>query len=528
MEDYFEGASQIESFFDYPYHKSDNYIRRSKELQTRDYERSKITKRLLAFNQKYNCSSETVVNIEKLLKRNSVTVVGGQQAGVLTGPLYTIHKIITIVQQAKEQEEKLGIPVVPVFWIAGEDHDFDEVNHVHSVKVAKLFKRKVEQQNDLKQSVSDIHIDKHAINKLIEEVLRDNKETENTVELKELIEKSLQESKTYTDLFSFLIHGLCKRSGIVLLDAHDEEFRKLEVPFFEQLIKKNERLNEMFLNGANALYNQGYGEPIERSENNSHLFYHLNGTRLLLQKTKDGHFADKRGYVHFSETELLELLVKEPQNFSNNVVTRPLMQEFLLPVLTFVAGPGEVAYWATLKEVFHLFNYKVPPVVPRLSITLIEPKVEKTLAQFGLLAEEVMIKGVTSVRGQLSFWDEKEQIEETLHEVLSDVERIHQPLKDLVAVYDKGLEAMAHKNERMLKKEITFLARRLEKSVRQNYEHELLNFDLIEANVIPYGGLQERSLNIVKYVNEYGFDFIERLFELPLQLNEKHKLIFLK
>ncbi len=528
MVDYFGNSSQIETFFDYSYNNPDNYRERSKELLSRNFQRGVITERLLAFNQKYNCSSETIVNIEKLSSPSSVAIVGGQQAGVLTGPLYTIHKIITIVQLAKEQEEKLGIPVVPIFWIAGEDHDFDEVNHIHSVKSTKLLKRKVEQQNDLKQSVSNINIDKEALTKFIAEVLRDNKETEHTVKLNELIQKSLEKSENYTDFFSFLIHQLCKNSGIVLLDAHDPELRKVEVPFFKQLIKKNDSVNDLFLKGANDLNNEGYGEPIERSENNAHLFYHFHGTRLLLQKSKDGTFVDKKGLVNFSESELLARLDKEPHLFSNNVVTRPLMQEFLLPVLAFVAGPGEVAYWATLKELFHLFNYKLPPVIPRHSLTIIEPKVEKVLLEFDLLAQDVVTEGTTSVRNGLSFWDEKEQIGETLHDVLSNVEKIHQPLKDLVTIYDKGLEGMAHKNELMIKKEITFLARRIEKSVRQKYEHELLKFDFIDSNLLPNGGLQERSLNIVKYVNEYGFDFVGKLLELPLWINDKHKLIFLK
>ena len=528
MKDYIEGKQPLQSLFDYCYKEEIDYSKRRQELRQREFPREALTEHLLEFNKKYQCSSKTVTNIEKLLDENSVVVVGGQQAGVLTGPLYTIHKIITILKLAEMQELKLQVPVVPVFWIAGEDHDFDEINHLFSVGSDKLHKRKIHQVNGGKNSISDLKLDKEALKKLVVEVFLDSNETSNTSALLNEINKSIVESDTYIDFFSSLIHKLFKDSGIVLIDSHNQQLRKLEVPFLKKLVEGNEALNKGFLHRANELFNSGYGEPIERSENNAHLFYHLDGTRLLLERKNEYLFSDKQQVCSFTKEELLSLVETEPQNFSNNVVTRPLMQEFLLPVLTFVGGPGEIAYWASLKEVFHSFGFKVPPVAPRLSLTIVEPQIVKWLDNDESAIISVIKDGIITERNNIAYWNERRLIEETLHHAIGEVEKITAPLKELVTHFDKGLEKLAQKNELIIKKEISFLAQKIEKSVRHKYEHEWLKFDLIEANLLPNGGLQERSLNIVKYINEYGLDFVTKLVELPYEFNDTHKIIFLK
>jgi bacillithiol biosynthesis cysteine-adding enzyme BshC len=527
MKDYCLDNQPLKAFFDYSFRSDTEYRQRYNELINRDFQREAIADQLVSYNRRFGCSIETITNIEKLVNPSSVCIVAGQQAGILTGPLYTIHKIITVLKLAKEQEQNLNVPVVPIFWIAGEDHDFDEINHLYSIDSGKLTKRKINQQNDGKASISNLEIDKGEVTKFIRNLLGDCKETDVTKDLIKNINGALEKSTYYSEFFSYIIHQLFKNSGIVLLDSHDKQLRQLEKPFFKELINKNKSLNDNFLETANLFYNRGYGEPIERSENGAHLFYHFQGKRLLLERTGDDTFSDKQAIFVLTKDELLELVDKQPENFSNNVVTRPLMQEYLLPVLAFVGGPGEIAYWATLKEAFHLFSFKVPPIVPRFSMTLIEPKIQKLLEEFQLPVEVVIEEGTTRAREQLELWEHKKKIDETLEQTLDQINKLHQPLKELVKTYDKGLVALANKNELIIKKEITFLAGKIEKSVRQKYQHQLLKFDLIDANLNPKGGLQERNLNVVHYLNDYGLDFVERLMELPIQFNDKHKLIYL-
>lgn len=516
-------------FFDYAYQSDDSYKNRLVELRKRNYTREALAQHLKSFNSHYQCSKMTIENIEKLLDPDSVTVIGGQQAGILTGPLYTIHKIISIIKLAKEKEEQLGIPVIPIFWIAGEDHDFDEINHIFNVShKAEVIKHKAKQKNESKKTASDLLIDHDVVRRFLTDVFLDFKETGETKTLQETLEQLLNDSETYVDLFSYIIHLLFKESGIVLVNSHHSDLRQLEVPFFRELIRQNDSLHQAFLQQANLYSQKGFGDPIEKTTNNAHLFFNTaEGSRLLLMNNYDGTFSDRQNQYVFTEDELNFFAENEPDRFSNNVVTRPLMQEFLFPVLAFVGGPGEIAYWATLKETFHLFGFKVPPVVPRLSMTLVDPNVSKWLKELGLSIPFVFEEGAIGVGERCIYEQDKQAIQTTLSQVLTDVEVAHEPLVKLMKKYDRGLNMLAEKNLSKIQWEISFFAKKIEQSLREQCEHQFLKYQIIDAILRPNGHPQERSLNIVRYLNEYGLDFVERLLDLPLSINDEHKVIFI-
>src|SRR5690625_1562886 len=151
INDYRNNNNNIMQYFDYsPFH---DYEKRVNDLQNRLFKREQLTDVLFTMNKSWDAPQTTFDNIEKLKNNNSVVVIGGQQAGLLTGPLYTINKIISIIQFAKQKEKELGIPVIPVFWIAGEDHDFDEINHVFLPNHGEMEKYKHPQNILKKQSI---------------------------------------------------------------------------------------------------------------------------------------------------------------------------------------------------------------------------------------------------------------------------------------------------------------------------------------------------------------------------------------
>ena len=132
--DYLTGSPGLQSFFHYNFNEKNAYIHRLDELKNRSFMRHELADHIQSFMSSYANSEKITDNINKLRKEDSVAVIGGQQAGILTGPLYTIHKVISIIKLAEQKEAELGVPVVPVFWIAGEDHDYQEVNHVYVMK----------------------------------------------------------------------------------------------------------------------------------------------------------------------------------------------------------------------------------------------------------------------------------------------------------------------------------------------------------------------------------------------------------
>ncbi|RKJ14836.1 bacillithiol biosynthesis BshC, partial [Butyricicoccus sp. 1XD8-22] len=159
--------------------------------------------------------------------------------------------------------------------------------------------------------------------------------------------------------------------------------------FFKNIIWHNEKIAEVVVAKEQLLNDSGYGTPIEANVNNANLFYVRDGERFLLER-RNNHFVNDQANVKFTKEELLNIAEQTPENLSNNVVTRPLMQEMTLPVLAFVGGPGELAYWATLKDAFSVLNLQMPIIVPRLNLTIVTRQVEQILAEKQLSVLDVI------------------------------------------------------------------------------------------------------------------------------------------
>src|SRR5699024_3713729 len=245
-------------------------------------------------------------NILKLQDENSTVVIGGQQAGLLTGPLYTVNKAISIIQYAKQQEKKLNIPVIPVFWIAGEDHDFEEINHVFlpSNKQMKKFKLTTAWNN--KKSVTDIPFHLDVCRHWIDELFENLEETKYTIGLYEHVVSILNQSESYTEFFARLLFYLFPEEGIVLIDSADEAVRKMESNYFIQLIEKQPEISKGVYHSLEDLKKSGYAVSLEADPEDGHLFYHLNGERILLTRDEEGNWQGKQGECLLSNEELIQ------------------------------------------------------------------------------------------------------------------------------------------------------------------------------------------------------------------------------
>src|SRR5699024_10703804 len=262
----------IMKYFDYmPY---STYEKRLADLSERQFNRKDLVKVLQHLNRDWHAPTQTMENIERLKDENSVVVIGGQQAGLLTGPLYTIHKIISIIKYAKEQEEKLNIPVIPVFWIAGEDHDYDEINHIFTASNGEINKRIIAQEEWQKRSITNITLNKTVTHRWIKEVFHDLVETEYTKELVEMILSHVEQSETFVDFFARLVFQLFGDEGIVLIDSADENLRHLESDLFAQLIKRQEQITEAIFNTSQKVNYEGYNVQVDVTADDANLFYH--------------------------------------------------------------------------------------------------------------------------------------------------------------------------------------------------------------------------------------------------------------
>lgn len=517
---------QMMDYFDYkPFDALDQRLR---DLENRTYHRDALIDILFTMNKKWDAPTATMKQIERLQDDKSVVVIGGQQAGLLTGPFYSVNKLISIVRLAKEQEQKLQRPVIPVFWIAGEDHDFEEINHIYTMKDQVMNKHRLHAEMNNKKSVSHLHMNQEKMSDWLQGAIAGLPETVYTKTLYEKISACLRASTSYVDFFARLIYTLFPDEGVILIDSGDELIRHLESSFFQELIEKQEIISTSVFETVQRLQQQGYAVPLEVELDDTHLFYHDAYNERVLLKRENGNWIGKNDEVAFTTEQLVQLAATQPERLSNNVVTRPLMQEFLFPTLAFVGGDGEISYWAALKKAFHHMEFKMPPVLPRLSFTYKTARTEKLLRNRVLQAEEVIKYGLEEVKMNWLMSQETPQIDVLFSNVMNRMEQLHAPLRTFAKEISADLEAEAMRNNQYIQENIRYLQRKVEKKLTEKYETQLQQFDELILTLQPNHGLQERIWNPLPFINEYGVDFLRELMhDEELSIQHTHYIVSL-
>ncbi|MDM5156104.1 bacillithiol biosynthesis cysteine-adding enzyme BshC [Bacillus sp. DX1.1] len=521
--DYMKDSKEIQAYFDYPL-TEDGFRQRLHDLRDKQYFRQDLVAHLLQYNTNLHAGDHTLRNIQALADENTYVVVGGQQAGLLTGPLYTVHKIISILQLAKEKEATLGVRVVPVFWIAGEDHDIDEINHVFVTKNKKIKKTIFHDRHPKNASASESALSIEDCKKWIEEIFKTYPETNFTKDVLQFVEDALQQSHTYVDFFARLIMKLFADSGLILVDSHHPALRKLEVSFFKQIVSCYKEVQAGLQNQQQLLREQGYKPIIETKHSAVHIFMQIDQERVLLEE-ENGQFVGKDGVYSFSYEELIEEMEKNPERFSNNVVTRPLMQEYVFPTLAFIGGPGEIAYWSELQQVFHAFGFQMPPVVPRLTISYMERDIATDLQDLQLQESDPFLNDMDMLREKWLSNQGEEPIDCQFTEATERIVALHTSLQQFVSKVDPGLQQFSKKNEQKIIEQLQLLERTLKRNIEKKHEVELNKFRRLQYALRPLGAPQERVWNICYYLNQFGLDFVERVMKQSFAWDGKHHII---
>lgn len=509
--DYYNKQEVSRQYFHYrPFGDDKN---RLAHIQKRTYKREALSEVLMKMNAAWDAPDDTMAQIERLKSPESTVVIGGQQAGLLSGPLYTVNKLISIIRLAKEKESYLNQPVLPVFWIAGEDHDFAEINHIFSIKGNKHYKHTINQRENDAKSVSDIDIDKVAAKKWLQQFLNDVPETVYTAKWYNDTICCLEKSVSYTDFFARLIFQLFPDSGVILVDAHDRALRELESSYFNLLIENQQIITDHVYHDLQKMRQQGYPILLDMELNNANLFYHDDfGSRILLERSGE-QWIGKKEEVLKTTTEMYDVAKNEPWRLSTNVVTRPIMQELLFPTLAFVAGDGEISYWGTLKHAFDTLGIEVPPVVPRLSFTYITERMSKLLNRRALKAEDVIKEGISVAKQQWLLTQKNVPLDALFDEAKESMEKIHAPLNQYATSISSDLEKEADKNFSYIEQQLDYLQKRIMQKMESNYEVQLSHYDELESGLHPNGMLQERIWNPFVLINQYGYQFLKAVLQ---------------
>lgn len=519
---YIDRFEEVEDYFHYSW-KPEAWKTRTEELKYPSSRRARLVETIKASMDQLELSEMQRQHLLDLEKGAAVTITG-QQTGILTGPIYSIHKAVTAIVLARQISETTMKKVVPVFWMAGEDHDILEVNHFYVEKNREVSKLSLSVERLSTEMVAEQQIPTSEFRGLLHQAFRDLPETEHTQSLWKVIESSIERQGTYKGFFLELFQQFFQREGLLFVNSSDVGMRELAKEFTKDLIRNNEALRQSVYEKEQQLASAGFGFPIQCRLENAHLFYVEDNHRYLLEATDTG-FKNEDLKKSWTTEQLLEEVEQNPACISHNVVTRPLVQQYLFPVHTFVGGPGEIAYWALLKEAFTVMNLKMPIVAPRFSITILPLSIEEKMKETGLSLEDVWA-GETPGRLQAYIDSQKnKQLSSEVEELYTLLSNHYTKLRETLQQEGFKLEPLLEKNHNLHRQQVTFLDHTIEDLYYRRFDAAVASYKAIQNELVPLDSLQERIYSPLHYLNKYGTEIINQLLEIPYEMNGKHIVV---
>ncbi|WP_246294449.1 bacillithiol biosynthesis cysteine-adding enzyme BshC [Paenibacillus planticolens] len=529
-EDYIHQSAQAAALFPYHFGHQEDWQSRIKWLDegqpTLSADRGRLVEVLRSYNERIGNAEAAFDQIAALEGKETLVIVGGQQAGLFGGSLLVLYKAITIIQLAREWSAKLNRQVVPIFWIAGEDHDFDEVNHLFTLSnTQQIDKIKVDHPTGQRTSVSKLRLEPEAWKVALTALDQSLMDTEFKASLMAKLESAAEGGATLSDAFARWMAMLFGEYGLVLIDSDEPSLRTIESPMFEQLVRQNEAFAASLLKSQEDVQQAGYSSQADVTNDGANLFVYAGGHRLLLHREGE-YFTDKKKEYRFTKEQLQDMAVTSPEQLSNNVMSRPLMQEFLFPVLATVLGPGEIAYWALTKQAFSHFGMKMPIVAPRLEFTLIEGTVQKQMHKYDFTFEDVMYRFEQKKQDWLDSQDTL-RLNERFDRVKTEFRDSYAPLVDSLAVINQGVKKLGDTNLAKIIEQIEFLQHKAADAYKTQFDATLRQLERIRLTILPLAKPQERVYNGCAYMNRYGNDWLKELLETPIPVDGLHRVYYL-
>ena len=515
--------ARVAEFFQYNPKNPDSFKERYDYLRGKSFPRPEVVEALTEYNASLGAGEKTMENLQRLRAVETVAVITGQQAGVLTGPLYTIYKALTVVQLAAHLTLN-GMPAVPVFWIASEDHDFLEISSVTFLNREHVEVTVTVEGEHGRQPAGRLHLQAE-VGHFLDEFAALTPDTDFKPAILEKIRSCAAHADSIAHWFALIMAWLLEETGLIFLDALDPGLRKLGKKFFIEVLEKNDEISACLGRTEKRLAEAGFPIQVQKNPGQVHLFLLKEDGRYPLEKAAAGYTL--RGHEEiYSAGFLRELIEREPENISTNVVTRPLLQDLLLPNIAYVGGPGETAYYAQYREIYGLFALEMPIIYPRASLTLVEKTIAKALDKYAATPAEIFADFDEIRKVHLAKVDYI-----NIPERFNAVKRIFVPeyqklIKDLHAL-DPKFRGLGVENLDRIVQEMNYLEEKAYHQHRKNCEDILKQLDKIKVNLLPGGNFQERTLNIFAFLFKYQTSFINLLTEVDFLQPDQHLLVYL-
>jgi len=459
-------------------------------------------------NRSWDASPKTLENIARL-RAGAAAVVTGQQVGLFGGPLFSIFKALTAVKLADEAGAG-GVDCVPVFWLATQDHDLAEVNHVAIAQPDSSLQTLTAPTHGL----PDAPVGAITFGAEIEPVVAAAAELLGDSEITDFLRNSYRPGETFGSAFARLFARLFADWGVILLDSSDPALSKLSQPIYHAAIERAVELNEKLLARGRELEAADYHQQVKVTSASTLLFALRNGSRVPIhQEARKGGLPEFRiGQEAVSQAELLRRIDAEPQNFSANVLLRPIKQDYLLPTLAYTGGAAEVAYFAQSAVVYETLADNVTPIVPRFSASLIERKAQQLLERYRLSLPGVFC-GPDQLREKLAAHSLSQDLQHSFDHAEVSVEKSLADIRDQLAGLDKTLmDSATHAAEKM-KYQLTQLRARAARAELRQSEILARHADFLSNTLYPNKTLQEREVAGVHFLAHHGRELVRGLYE---------------
>jgi bacillithiol biosynthesis cysteine-adding enzyme BshC len=469
--------------------------------------RAAVVEILRAQNAEFS-NGEIAVEVARNLDRladKAVAIVTGQQVGLFGGPSYTFYKALSALRIV-EQLRKSGIEAVPIFWMASEDHDLAEVDHIFWTTASGEERLEWNGDKSLEgRSVGNIALG-DAITPLVKRAA-DALSGSDSSEIENILATAYQPGATFGSAFARLMTAVFAKRGLILLDPLDARLHKLSAPLLIRAANHQSELGAALLEQNRRLEKLGYHAQVKVTDRSTLLFATVDGKRVALTRRNSGFAA---GSQEFSENELASAIVARPELFSPNALLRPVMQDTLLPTVAYIGGPAEIAYFAQNRVLYDRLLGRTPAILPRASFTIVEPVVQRLLTRYNLSIQDIFA-GRQFLRAKMERQNLPRGLVARFTAEEKKLTKMLESLRKRISKLDSTLVGALETAQRKMLYQFGKL--RAKSGRAEGFRTGILgrHEQLIRDALYPHGALQERLLNLLPFLARNGLDLLDKI-----------------
>jgi bacillithiol biosynthesis cysteine-adding enzyme BshC len=525
VEDYFNDSGKVADYFNGDFREIDDFRRQAERVHSRPVPREDLAEVLTEQNKSYGCGPETLGHIEKIGRNHACAVVTGQQVGLFSGPLYTIYKALTAIKLAERLNRHSLGNVVPIFWMVSDDHDLAEIDHIVLLN-----------QDNQPETVrcpmpspkSKVPASKRILPSdilgCLRQLDRSIRDSEFKAEVIGQLSDAYQPGRSFVEAFARWMTRLFKRQGLIMIDAAHPRLRTLGSDVFYREIADQSPSTRQAVAASRKLQRAGYDIPVPLHEGILNIFYADRDRRSI--QWKDGAFSIKGLLPARRKDELLAWSRQKPHVFSPNVLLRPIYQDALLPTVAYIAGPGEIAYFAQLKGVYEEFRLPMPIIYPRKSVTIVEKNIDSILKKYNLEVPDLW-RNAPGLIGEMAKKQLPDSLSRALGLISDHVERGFESLEQEIMGFEPGLKASLDQAKGKMGRQLKFMEKKFLQATTKHNEAAIRQLHKTVNNLYPNQHLQERVFNIVPYLIKYGHALMDRLSQAIDTDEPGHQTVFL-